>query len=459
MNKNYITKLTNKYLYILFLSVLFSTANAQQLYVGDGGVFTLKKDIDFSAGNQVISKHPNGEFHLEAGVTWVTASEFVDGPVIVFGAGTTTVNIGDVQQSPVSITTDGSDEIVCQYFSTTPTGSLATSLTSNGYQLSETEHWSITKNAGVSTDVALSGLNEMIGATYNGVNSSTLILVRFDGVEWVDYSSSPGFGLFAFASSDTDFVSTNISAFLQGAKINPPTGEETVMRDDLRTGNHIPLTTPYTDGVTINSSVLSVSGDNAIVDWIWVELRDAVDNKIIQMGKSALIQRDGDIVETDGVSTLVFDLPSKTYYVALHHRNHLAVMSQNSIALGPTLTNVNFTDNSTTTFGANAQRLLADGSYTMWTGNVDGNNLIQYSGTDPDTPKILSAVLNDPGNFLNFTTYVINGYNVHDINMDGNTQYIGTMPDTPLILENVLAHPGNFLNFSTYQIQEQLPEN
>ena len=88
---------------------------------------------------------------------------------------------------------------------------------------------------------------------------------------------------------------------------------------------------------------------------------------------------------------------------------------------------------------------------------MDGNT--QYTGTTPDTPFILQNVLAHPGNFLNFPTYVVNGYNVHDVNLDGNTQYTGTTPDTPTILQNVLAHPGNFLNFSTYQIQEQLPEN
>ena len=92
---------------------------------------------------------------------------------------------------------------------------------------------------------------------------------------------------------------------------------------------------------------------------------------------------------------------------------------------------------------------------------VNNNDDIIYlnAGTDPDSPSILSEVLNDSGNFLNFTTYVVNGYNNNDIDMDSRTQYTGTAPDTPYILQNVLAHPGNFLNFSTYQIIEQLPEN
>ncbi|MEM6718570.1 MAG: hypothetical protein AAF611_04560 [Bacteroidota bacterium] len=94
------------------------------------------------------------------------------------------------------------------------------------------------------------------------------------------------------------------------------------------------------------------------------------------------------------------------------------------------------------------------GKIGMWSGNVNSEAFAQYSGTMPDTPSILSEVLNGTSNFLNFPTFVVIGYNMHDVNMDGITRYAGTNPDTPFILQNVLAHPGNFLNFSTYQIQE-----
>jgi hypothetical protein len=133
-------------------------------------------------------------------------------------------------------------------------------------------------------------------------------------------------------------------------------------------------------------------------------------------------------------------------------------MTSNKIPLSVAATSVDFTSG-TATFGSNAQVLLSNGDMALWSGNVNGDIIVQYSGITPDSPSILSTVLNDPGNFLNFPTYTVNGYNMHDINMDGNTQYTGTTPDTPFILQNVLAHPGNFLNFSTYQIQEQLPEN
>ncbi len=250
--------------------------------------------------------------------------------------------------------------------------------------------------------------------------------------------------------------------FLQGASLNPSTGEETLMRDDLRVANLIPTTSPYSDGATCNSSVFNVTGNDAIVDWVFVELRDATNNTLVIEGKSALLQRDGDVVDTNGAGVLQFMSPLGNYFVAIKHRNHLGIMTGNVLSLTGIRNTVDFTDaTSQITFGSNAQTTagMPVDTVGMWTGNVNGDSIVQYSGTDPDAPAILSLVLNDVGNFLNFSTFIVTGYNVNDVNMDGKVQYEGVAPDAPFILQNVLAHPGNFLNFSTFQIQEQLPEN
>ncbi|MGH1385805.1 leucine-rich repeat protein [Kordia sp.] len=250
--------------------------------------------------------------------------------------------------------------------------------------------------------------------------------------------------------------------YLQGASLNPNAGEETLMRDDLRVANLIPTTSPYGDGTTVDVSVFTATGEDAIVDWIFVELRDATNNTTVVEGKSALLQRDGDIVDTNGTGLLQFSSPLGNYFVAIKHRNHLSIMTANALSLTGTRNTVDFTDaTNQITFGSNAQTdagMPVD-TVGMWTGNVNGDSIVQYSGTDPDAPAILSLVLNDPGNFLNFSTFVVNGYDVNDLNLDGNVQYEGVSPDAPFILQNVLTHPGNFLNFSTFQIPAQLPEN
>lgn len=218
-------------------------------------------------------------------------------------------------------------------------------------------------------------------------------------------------------------------------------------------------------GIEAAENVFLATGQDKIVDWVWVELRDASNSTVIIDGKPALLQRDGDIVDAtaSNASTPVsFNKASGDYYVVIKHRNHLGIMSNNAFSLSDVVTTVDFTDrNNQITYGGNAQTTFGMPANTvgMWCGNVNGDTVVQYAGTTPDTPIILSIILNDAGNFLNFPTYVVNGYSTNDINMDGITQYAGTTPDTPFILQNVLAHPGNFLNFSTYQIIEQLPEN
>jgi len=251
---------------------------------------------------------------------------------------------------------------------------------------------------------------------------------------------------------------------LQGAALNPNVGEEQLMRDNLRVDGFIPLTSPYADGKTIDAALLTATGNDAIVDWIWVEIRESGNATNVIQGVSALLQRDGDIVSTtDGTSPVIFNRLEADYYVAVKHRNHLGIMTNATVnfQIGMS-TIIDFTDAANQlTFGTNAQTTsgMSAGKVAMWTGNVNSDAIVQYSGTTPDVTTILSEVLNDSGNFLNFPTYVVNGYNVNDLDMDGKTQYSGTNPDTPFILQNVIAHPGNLLNFSTYQIIEQLPEN
>ncbi|WP_422107132.1 HYR domain-containing protein [Winogradskyella sp.] len=249
--------------------------------------------------------------------------------------------------------------------------------------------------------------------------------------------------------------------YLQGSTLNSTVTSDGLMRDDLRTGNHIPLNTPYTDNTSINGSVLNVTGADAIVDWVWVELRDANANTVIVEGKSALLQRDGDVVALDGLSALMFGQLAGSYYVVIKHRNHLGIMSSATIALSSTTTLVDFTNGSTVTFGNNAQTTLglSNGTFAMWVGDSNGDTVVQYVGGIQDTPGILAEVLNDNGNFLNLPTFVATGYSNRDVNMDGNIQYAGGNSELPFILQNVLDDPRNFLNLSTWPINAQLPNN
>ena len=167
-----------------------------------------------------------------------------------------------------------------------------------------------------------------------------------------------------------------ITAYLEGPFLNPSGGEPLLMRDDLRTDALIPTTSPYADGKTCDPSVFSVSGPDAIVDWVWVELRDENDNTTVLEGISGLLQRDGNIVATDGTSDLTFKIGEGNYYLALNHRNHLGVMSSTAHLMGFTATtSFDVSQVSFVTYGTNATKLMS-GKNALWTGDADGDYLV-----------------------------------------------------------------------------------
>lgn len=251
-------------------------------------------------------------------------------------------------------------------------------------------------------------------------------------------------------------IKVSPAAFLQGPLIVSGTN---IMDDSLRSGGYIPTTSPYADALTTTAPVLAVTGNDAIIDWVFVELRDETDNTLVEGSTSALLQADGDIVGVDGVSPLSFNISAKNYYVAVKHRNHLAIMSSSAIALSATTATVDFRDGVLGTYGSNAQTTYAiqPGLYAMWAGNADGNNNAKFAGPSNDSNVIKDYILAAPGNILNLLTYIYSGYHNEDINMNGGARFSGASNDANVIKDNVLAHPGNILNLITYSIVEQMP--
>jgi hypothetical protein len=247
------------------------------------------------------------------------------------------------------------------------------------------------------------------------------------------------------------YVEVTSSVFLDGAYV----AADGLMRDDLRSNGYIPATQPY--GVapwsyagteSIGAGVLTTTGADAIVDWVLLELRDDTTNTLVIARRAALVQRDGDIVDMDGLSPVKFDevMPAN-YYLAVRHRNHLGVMTAATYALSQIPTDIDLTVSTTTTFGTNARRSVA-GTFpamTMWTGNANSNTLVNYSGSANDRTAIL--------NFLGAATFLTpqTGYNSQDVNMNGVVTYSGSNNDRTTLL--------NSLGASTFltPIVEQLP--
>ncbi|NJL75946.1 MAG: choice-of-anchor B family protein [Saprospiraceae bacterium] len=114
----------------------------------------------------------------------------------------------------------------------------------------------------------------------------------------------------------------------------------TSMEDHLRRLNILPKTPPFSDYNTtlqnykanLSDDILASTGSDAIVDWVLVELRS--DPQTVVARRAALLQKDGDVVDTDGMSPVKFTgVSTGNYYVAVSHRNHLKIMSANALTL------------------------------------------------------------------------------------------------------------------------------
>ncbi len=213
-----------------------------------------------------------------------------------------------------------------------------------------------------------------------------------------------------------------------------------LMRDDLRSQGFIPAGEPYTalgftqaaggGGETVAPSVLAVTGNNAIVDWVRVELRSDANAASVVATRQALLQRDGDVVATDGTSALPFDVGPGNYYLAVRHRNHNGVMTLNPVTLSGTSTTVDFAGAALATYGTNAQHTIG-AVRAMWMGNSTGNSFITYTGTGNDRDPILIAVGSTTPNST------ISGYHLTDTNLNGQVRYTGSGNDRDPILINV----------------------
>lgn len=212
-----------------------------------------------------------------------------------------------------------------------------------------------------------------------------------------------------------------------------------LMNDDLRVQNLIPLAEPNTaaglpqvgsGGETIQPSVLQVTGNNAIVDWVLIEFRSKVAPAQVLATFNCLLQRDGDIVGLDGQSDVLLSVSPDEYYLAVRHRNHLGCMTGNTVNFDVGTTSLDFTDLGLSTFGTQAQ-FSNTWINMLWKGNTNADGIIKYSGSANDRDMVLVRIGG------NVPTAVQQGYYREDCNLDGYVKYSGALNDRDQVLQGV----------------------
>lgn len=231
--------------------------------------------------------------------------------------------------------------------------------------------------------------------------------------------------------------SVRVRALLQG----PHALSNNLMRDDLRVAGVIPLTEPFTalgfgqvgggGGETVNAARLSVTGANAIVDWVLVELRNKTTPSQIVATRSALLERDGDVVDVNGQPRLIFSIANDDYFVAIRHRNHLGAMTATATRLDADESAVDFTTSGSPTWGVGATTTLANGKRALWCGNARIDATLRYVGQNNDRDPILSVIGGSQ------PTNTISGYFKEDVDLNGLVRYVGSSNDRDPILSNI----------------------
>jgi hypothetical protein len=166
------------------------------------------------------------------------------------------------------------------------------------------------------------------------------------------------------------------------------------------------------------------------VDWVRIELRDPVTPTLVIASFQALLQRDGDVVGTNGLAPLRIPVTPGSYNIVVRHRNHLSAMTASPVTLGSGSTTVDFTSAALTTYGTDARKTVGS-RMLLWGGNVLRDDRVKYSGSDNDRDLVLLSI----GGVI--ATNTVTGYALEDVNMDGVVKYAGSTNDRDVILQNI----------------------
>lgn len=149
-----------------------------------------------------------------------------------------------------------------------------------------------------------------------------------------------------------------------------------VMKTFLNEMNLLPLEQPF--GIppwNYNGNESVSEFNNDVVDWILVELRKDLNDSTTIARKAGLLLSDGSVREINN-GNIIFRVLPDSYYVVIKHRNHLGIMSAHKINSVDNNVFYDFTTSLESAYGSNSLANLGDGYYGMFSGDADGNCVV-----------------------------------------------------------------------------------
>ena len=182
-----------------------------------------------------------------------------------------------------------------------------------------------------------------------------------------------------------------------------------LMQNEWVSKGLLPLTQPFSQAPFNYSGLETIASlPEATIDWVLVELRDSSDVNQIVWQQAALVNEQGELMDTGGnVGIQLPRLPNIPMYLSVSHLSSLSVLSANPLDLSSAGTAFDFSQAVGQAFGTEQQVQIGTAACLL-TGDYDGNGLInsqdynlwrqnssrlnQYLSVDSDANGIVNVV-------------------------------------------------------------------
>jgi hypothetical protein len=211
-----------------------------------------------------------------------------------------------------------------------------------------------------------------------------------------------------------DGIDVKSKIFLQGP-FNSNSMSTTLTQSSL-----LPNSQPYNSPPwNYNGNENLGSGPNStMVDWVLVELRSASNPVQIVARRAAILKNNGLLLNTNGSEGVIFNnVDPGSYYIAVYHRNHLAIMSSAPVPLSSNSALYDFTTGMNKAYGQDPMVELVPGKFGLYAADGDADGVVNNTdnpplGSDYSVWLSQNGTMGYQGGDFNMNS----GVTVHDVN-------------------------------------------
>ncbi len=256
---------------------------------------------------------------------------------------------------------------------------------------------------GIATVVAAGGTSPYTYLWNTGQTGASIAGLEA-GTYTVSVTDASGCVQEAFITVPGDII-LNTRVFLEGAYNT----SSSMMRDALRSRQLVPNASPYHPQEKTLPQIFNIHDNNAITDWIKLELIDPTDFTVLE-SRSALLQKDGDLVELDGTTPVNMSISEdRDALLLIQHRNHLSIISEelvtSNIVFNTDFTQQNANNSPGILLG---QKQLLPGVWAMYAGEATND----FSGNED--------INGDDKSIWSLQNGTFDIYAIPDFNLDGD---------------------------------------